>query len=396
MTATSQVENNNYTTKFFRTTKELESIRDVWKCLQQENCEKIPDNDIERFLSVNKALKTNLFALVLYSDSRPITLLMAHKSTMEINLKIGYLSFYKPKLQCLSVAYSGVIGDCSENAMKKIILALQRLLKEGEADILSFNHLLITSDIYKAVRATPSFLCRDYYSKTEPHWQMRIHDSIDDMYKKFSRKHRGNYKRMIKKLEKNYRQEITLTNESHSLKDAIKKASGISISTYQYALGSGFVDDDTTHTLLHDAAKNGWLRLHILTVDNVPCAFQLAFQYGEGYYLQQLGFDPKWKKLNVGTVLFLKVYEELCNDKSVTVLDFGFGDADYKRSFGDKYVLESSLSIFACRLFPIWINVVNSITSGINIMVISVFQKMGVEKFVKRKWRNLLQSMNKK
>ena len=52
MTATSQVKNNNYTTKAFRTTKELETIRDVWKCLQKENCETIPDNDIERFLSV--------------------------------------------------------------------------------------------------------------------------------------------------------------------------------------------------------------------------------------------------------------------------------------------------------------------------------------------------------
>ena len=95
-------------------------------------------------------------------------------------------------------------------------------------------------------------------------------------------------------------------------------------------------------------ADRGWLRFHILFIDNNPAAFQIGIQHQRTYYPEHRGFDSDWKNLCIGTTLFMKVFEELCADPEVDLIDFNPGDADYKLLFADdQQCPEATVYLFA-------------------------------------------------
>jgi hypothetical protein len=129
----------------------------------------------------------------------------------------------------------------------------------------------------------------------------------------------------------------------------------------------------------------------VMFLEGRPCAFQLAAIYRGSYFLEQIGYDPKWKDLNVGTVLFLAALEDLCQDNGgAQVIDFGFGEADYKKCYGDKCWTDASLYLFAPRLRPLLANLVYSGTSGLSVGLTHVLEKTGAIGWIKRHWRHQL------
>jgi hypothetical protein len=82
-------------------------------------------------------------------------------------------------------------------------------------------------------------------------------------------------------------------------------------------------------------ATEGWLRSYVLLYDGQPIAFELGYQYGGRYYGEECGFDPVNSQLGPGSVLMHLVIEDLFKEDRPELLDFGLGDAAYKRSFGN-------------------------------------------------------------
>jgi CelD/BcsL family acetyltransferase involved in cellulose biosynthesis len=168
------------------------------------------------------------------------------------------------------------------------------------------------------------------------------------------------------------------------LDTAIKAVSEISATTYQYAYGLGVVDNHQTRTILSQAARLGWLQIDILYIDGKPAAFQLAMKYRNTYFGEKIGFNPKWEKFSIGTVLFLRVTEALCRDPEVSYYDFIFGDAMYKSSYGDTEWMEAQVYIFAPRVFPVCVNLILSTTSAISIVAKKFVSRLGIRNLVLR------------
>jgi CelD/BcsL family acetyltransferase involved in cellulose biosynthesis len=212
----------------------------------------------------------------------------------------------------------------------------------------------------------------------------------------FNPHHRKNLRRLVRRLEKAYPdrvKKITYSLQSE-LNDAINAMSKISSKTYQRALGCGFFDDDITKNLLKVEAKRGKLRADVLFIDEEPAAFDLKIIYGRTLFGETKGYDPKWAKYCVGTVLFLKFIEETCQNPAVDSLDFGFGYAEYKQHFANQKWDEASLEIFAPRVFLIVINILQSSARGLSLAIKHVLNKTALTGWIKRKWRNFLQANN--
>lgn len=290
--------------------------------------------------------------------------------------------------------YGGIIGKLTPYTASIVLQELRNLLSRGDADVIFFNHLRTNSPAYQLARTMPGLLCRSYFLRVEPHWRMSIPKTIDLFYQNRSKKHRGNLHRYIRKLEDQYGGQVKVITgcRKNELDKAIRAIASVSAKTYQSSLGSGFVDNARNRTLMRTAAKSGWLRAHILFITDEPCAFQLGLHYGRTYFLEQIGFDPHWKRFNAGTVLFVKVLEELCRDHTVDYLDFGFGEANYKQSYGNEKWFETSVYIFAPRLYPIFINTLRSSMMGLNLGLEYVSNKAGFVGWFKRYWRDLLEA----
>ncbi len=375
-----------------RSTEEIENIRAAWEEMQRNEPFPTPNADITRYLSVidSSSEKVQPYIIVLFHNSQPQAMLIGRIQRTKMPCQIGYKTLFKPSLCSVRIVYGGIIGQPNSEISAMLLVELNNTLRNGEADVISFNNLKIDSPVYKAAKKLPSFLCREHFSKRSPHNRMAIPKTIDQFYESCSKKHRGNLRRYLKKLESQYQGQVKVVmySSEEELEESIKAMSAVSANTYQYALGCGFVDNARTRSLMRTAAKSGWLRTAMLFIGEKPCAFQVGLQYRRTYFLEQIGFDPSWKKFEVGTVLFLKVLERLCGDPTVDSLDFGFGDAQYKKQYGDERWIESSIQIFAPRTYPVFINILCSSIQWLNSGLEYVLKKTAFTAWIKQRWRN--------
>ena len=387
---------NDWEVTIIRTLEQMEAIRDVWEQMQHNESFAHVDADYDRYLSVLKAADNSVkpYIILIKQKDHLKTMVIARTETRQIACRIGYSTVMKPRMRCLSVVYGGILGQPDNNVCSILVNELSRILRSREIDIVFFNHLKTDSCIYQLSKKLPGILSRDYFSRVENHYCMSVPQNVEEFFRTRSHNHRAKLKRYIRNLEKEFPNEVemvTYSNES-DLDKAIRDASKVSRVTYQYELGAGFRDTARTRTLLTTSAKKGWLRLHILYIHGEPVAFRNIIKYSNLYIGYGMGHDSKWSKWRVGTVLFLKILEYICNDEDVEIIDFGFGNAEYKDIYSDKQWQEASIYIFAPRFYPTFINILRTSIAAINSILEYVVKKSGFTNRIKRLWRNRLEN----
>ena len=377
--------------------EEIESIRPVWEQMRRHESQPVPNADIDRYISVIKASGDNVrpHVMLIEHNDQPAAMIISRLEKHQLELRLGYRALFKPRLRCLTVVYGGILGQPEGDLCPLLVSELMKQLRSREVDMVYVNHLRIDSVIYRFIRKMSGLFTRGYFPRIESHWEISIPENMDSYYQRFSGRRRSELKRYIRKLERAHSVRVVCYKREEDLPQVMSQMHEISTKTYQHGMGAGFVCNALTRNVLHVAASKNWLKAHILFVDDEPIAFQVGFQYGSTYFADQIGFDPSWKRYRVGTVLLLKVIEELCADRSIDKFDFGFGDADYKQLYCDKFWTDVSFCFFAPRLYPIFINMMRTCIATLNAGLGCVVNKIGAAGWIKRHWRNLLQSKNR-
>ena len=133
------------------------------------------------------------------------------------------------------------------------------------------------------------------------------------------------------------RMELLRTTRPDQVPLFIEQADRVSAQSWQAAaLGMAGHSNETERIRLTRIAEAGWLRSYVLQCGGVPVAFVLGYQYGDAYYHDETAYDQSWAKWGPGTVLNLMLIEDLFGENRPAVLDFGFGDNEYKRVFGSR------------------------------------------------------------
>lgn len=89
-------------------------------------------------------------------------------------------------------------------------------------------------------------------------------------------------------------------------------------------------------------AHAGVLHNYLLTVGETPVAFVLGLIGNGVMYYEEIGYDQEFSKQSPGTVLLTQIVEDLIENHAARVLDFGLGDAPYKRQFATDSLLRGS------------------------------------------------------
>jgi hypothetical protein len=371
---------------------EIEAIRPVWNQMRKQESSNIPDADYNKYISTINSNNdhTKPFVMYIKKDNTLLAMLIGKTQEQPLDLKLGYLTLLRPRLKCLTIIYGGIIGKPDKNICHILTDELTAQLRAQRADIILFHYLRTDSALYSAIRSTPCYLLSQF--KTDKHWRMTVPETIDKFYLNHSRKHRHNLRRIISRFEHNYAGDIRYVNYTNEdeVDDFLKMAAHISEKTYQHALNAGLVNDESTRERIRADAANGWFRGHIVFAGKKPCAFLLGLHYESVYYMVNMGYDPALKSDNPGLILFLKVLEGLCNDPSIEMLDFYFGDAEYKNRYGTENWQEANICMFAPRIYPMFINALQVTTMSMNTVLKYITNKIGFTDKIKRTWRNLL------
>jgi hypothetical protein len=377
-----------YEVKFIRSIGEVEELRSIWERMQ---CH--PNTDIDHYLTVVGSLKDVIRPhVILFSQNgQPKALAVGRLERRDMSITLGYKTLFKFKAHCLTIMYGGLLGNWSKEIYRLLVIELLNSLKRNEADVAWFNLLRSDTQIYDIARKEPSFVCRDHVIEINPHWKMALPNSLNGFLQKMTSKHRYWLNRLPRVLEKDYPGKVIYKyyQRRNELDVLFTDAEEIARKTYQRNLDAGFIDNSIMRQRLAMAADKGWLRAYLLYVDDKPCAFWIGTLYGKVFHLDFTGYDSTFKRYEPGTILFMRMIEDLTNSK-VEEIDFGFGDAFYKQRFGDQHWIESSVYIYAPTIKGILLNANRTINLIPYRYLLRLAEKNNMLQKIKRLWRDKL------
>jgi CelD/BcsL family acetyltransferase involved in cellulose biosynthesis len=379
-----------------RSFEEIEAIRPIWERMQGQETHPVPNADIDHYLSVMRGAKESAqpYVMVVYYDGEPKTALIGRIEKQAIACAVGYAKILATPMRCLTVVYGGILGQRDAESRSMLMTKLMEILKAGEADVVTFFHLPIDSDIYRLVRLMPTLFCRDRFPVQELHWKAFLPGSFDDFLRSRSKNTRHNTRRYTKRLVEKYgdRLSVQCFTETRQVDQLFRDTVEVAQKTYQQGLGSTFVDDVRTRSQVKFLVDRKLLIAYVLYIDGRPCAFWNGIRYKETFFTWTTGYDPAFSGDRLGLFLLVKMIELLCVEPDIQAIDFGFGDAQYKQSFCDDSWIEASVFVFAPRLYPTFVNLLRSSVNGLNAGLKRVGSKVGALGWVKRQWRTSLRA----
>lgn len=371
----------------FRSLDEVEAIRPIWEKMK---CR--PNADIDFYLTVMQSLPNVIrpHVILLRNREGASSLAVGRIERHRFTCDFGYKTVYSTMLRSFSLIHGGVLGNPSYEESRLLVKEIMNVLRRGEVDIVFLSNLNTESYVYQLATSIPRIFCRDIVPVVRPHWTMTIPDNIEDLFSRLSTKARHELRRYPRALEKQYPGKISyrVFSAIEDIDDLFTHAEEVAGKTYHRGLNVGFVDSPAEREILGLFARKGWLRAYMLYVDKHPSAFWIGRRYGETFYPGYTDYDPAYKKYELGTILFIKMIESLCEEKDVRLLDFGFGDAFYKNRFGDGKWLESSIYVFPFSLSGLSLNFAHTLTSLVYQVSVKSLQHFKLLEKVKKVWRS--------
>lgn len=86
---------------------------------------------------------------------------------------------------------------------------------------------------------------------------------------------------------------------------------------------------------------------HLLMLGGRPIAYVHGYRLGDRYLLDDIGYDEEFGKLGVGLALVFEAIQDLIERNPRQLVDFGYGDNQYKRVLGTRQT--SCGSLYAVR-----------------------------------------------
>jgi hypothetical protein len=371
-----------------RTREEVEGMRERWGTLVDDSI----TTDVDYFLHVIDAEPDAIrpHVVLLERNGSPHAAVVARLEESEIPLRIGYRTIYAPRTRILRVVYEGVLGPIDDETARVLVDLLRGALESREADAVFFRHVRVDSPLYRMARERPPLLCRAGSSRPEECRQIVLPETYEEFMASLSRSTRDGVRRYVKRLTREFGDRISVQRfrQPADLDQFFQHAEVVASKTYQRGLGVGLRGSESERSRALLCAERGWFRGYVVYVDGVPVAFQHGELYRGRFRMSSPGYDPAYRDWRIGNFALMQMVEDLCRDPEAAVLDFGFGDAEYKRRFGNRSWLEADVLFFAARVRPIWLNLVRTGLLGVSRAAESVVQRAGLHGRIKGRWRS--------
>jgi CelD/BcsL family acetyltransferase involved in cellulose biosynthesis len=347
-----------------RSVAEIEALRPAWEALPGD----IVSGDVDFFLTMIRASPRapTPYVLALERGGAIAAISAGRLEDVELAASVGYRKIYAPRVRAITISYGGVLGDSSPETARLIVDRLQDPLQAGEADVVRFRSVRVGSPLHRAAAEAPRFARRQHVSTRTAHWRLDLPSTYDAFLGSLSSSTREGVRRYSRKLERELGERSSLVRyrREDELDSFFTDAGTVAAKTYQHGLGVAVTDDPTLRQLIKLAARRGWFRSWVLSIAGEPAAFWHGIAYRGTFTIGVPGYDPAYARLRTGTYVLMKAVEELCADDEVDKVDFGFGDAEYKRRFGTDRWDEEDVLVYAPTFRGVRVNMTRTAVLG--------------------------------
>jgi len=336
---------NNYSIKIGRSFQEIEALRDDLREL-----EPYPTSSLECFLTELSCKQEEVkpYVILLSCNDRPETILLGKIEHSKLELKVGKKIILKPKVRSLTIDAKRILGHISPANSVIINQELNKCLKQNIADVVLFQFLPITSNLYPLALTTRNSFVRDQFPDIMSCYRMTLFDSLDAFMATKKGKVRSQLRRIQRRLEENFPGKVVVKcfQDKNEITQFCRDAAEISQQSWQFDIDRGFIDNDETRQILTILAERNAFKGYILYLDDKPCAFKGGVIHKNIFFGESIGYNVEYKKLSVGMALLLRVIEDLSLEPDIQFIDFGPGDVDYKNLYCDLIWQVASFHMF--------------------------------------------------
>jgi CelD/BcsL family acetyltransferase involved in cellulose biosynthesis len=237
-----------------------------------------------------------------------------------------------------------------EASLEETTAALVPLLRHHAAVILPSHPV---TDPPTSLELTRQYI--RYAVATNNHYYVELAgSSFDDYLRRLSRHHRHEIQRKLRRYLQvsggpiDFRAHAT----PQSAREFYILARALSGKTYQdRLLARGLPDTEAFRAELDAHAARGTLRGYLLFQREQAIAFGYCTALGDCLRFQFTGYDPAFAARSPGIVLVHEMLRSVAGEQRFSVLDFGSGEAQYKRMFATAARL--SATVFFLRPTPL-------------------------------------------
>lgn len=203
-------------------------------------------------------------------------------------------------------------------------------------DILSLEYLLKDSPTMKYFKSSfdKNNVCSKQYPQISSPY-LHINCDWKDYFKNRQRRFREQLKSRFKKLEELGRVRLERYLKLDDLKMVLEQVFNVASKTWKAKDGTAL--SSTTQLigfyteLAHTAAKEGWLELFILYLNDIPLAFEYCLKFEKKLLLLKTEFDEDYRSFGIGNIIQWKLLESIFED-GIKEFDF-LGPSDRWKNY---------------------------------------------------------------
>lgn len=318
-----------------------------------------------------------------------IALAVARIEREPVPVGFGVSILWAPRLNVVRLSYDGLFGDLSPPVFERLAEALAAPVRAGEADALFLDHVRPGAAEHAWAASPGMGLSRDLApARDTTHWLAHLMTDFPTFLKALSKSERANFKKRRVKIEAAFGPRVRFACYSRldDAKRAVADMRAVAERSYHRALGVGFADNAWAEPQLAAALAAGIARSYVLYLDEAPVAFITGFGWQQQFHTCFMGYDPTHAVHGFGGEVVARMVADLCAEGRFDAINFGFGDAAYKRRLGDESWTEVDRYVFARRPMPLFVNLLRGVTGHTARLADRVLQKVGLRERIKALW----------
>jgi len=334
--------------KNYHSLNEIELLRDSWQKLREA--------------SGFKTLSIDQYLDAISNDEQILSpLVMVLRESEQVTVILPFAVFRKPKkfvigeLRLFSIAHqvlqsvSATIGDLDISQAR---IVAQELSKGRLYDSINLYEIPVDHSLFIAVQdealgLKTSSAIHDVF----PHWVIDFPESFDAYLAGFRSKRRKAMRRNIRQFEEAHEVVFEKMTGSKDISRYLKIGESISRQTYQWGLGTQLVNNVRSGRKFEISAQQNELFCYLLYADGVAIAFAWGQLINNIFHYETPGFLREYSRWSPGTIMLVKIIEDLLENTDCHCFDFGMGGdfTGYKAHFGNRYYDAAIVEFYPCK-----------------------------------------------
>ena len=326
------------------------------------------DTDIDYYLHNLRNDPTVLhpYVIAVYQAGIAEAILVGLVRKRRISTVVSFVAIRGPKVRALEIVHRGRLGQLCPAIDKLMAAQLFKAIKSDGVDILCFHRLALRSELFREVQQLPSLILKERVPHTFCYSVLSLTASAGKRPPAFSGKINREISRKTRILQRAFpgRVRFKCYSQPNELDAGIRDAAKVAAATWQHYVGSKVLESPRTQESFKFCASQGWLRIYVLYIDDLPRAFMIGQLYKETFYCQHAGYDRKVARFSVGSLLTAWALENLAG-AGVQQVVLGEGGQEHNRRLGCQRFEEGTVHVYSHSLRGLYVNIFVSLTGAI-------------------------------